>query len=169
MYLYHYYDYENPVVIDLNEELSQGEHFYYLGSLFAPEGNQPPEKPSAPYGLEEPGKPREEYTLKCKEINDPDGDKISYCFDWGDGTNSFWITSHIGVSTIVKATHTWKIRGTYEVRVKARDEYGAESEWSDPLEISMPKNKPYINSPFLQFLENHPHMFPLLRQLLELK
>ena len=28
-----------------------------------------------------------------------------------------------------------------------------------------PKNKPYINSPFLQFLENHPHLFPLLRQL----
>ena len=129
---------------------------------------QPPEKPSAPYGLEEPGKPREEYTLKCKKINDPDGDEISYCFDWGDGTNSFWITSHIGISTIVKATHSWKIRGTYEVRVKARDEYGAESEWSDPLPVSMPKNKPYINTPFLRFLEQYQHMFPLLRQLLRL-
>jgi len=30
------------------------------------------------------------------------------------------------------------------------------------------KNKPYINTPFLNFLENHPHMFPLLRQLLDL-
>ena len=30
-----------------------------------------------------------------------------------------------------------------------------------------PKNKA-INSPFLQFLENHPHMFPLLRQILGL-
>jgi len=79
MYLYHYYDYENPVVIDLNEELEKGEHFYYLGSLFEPEGNQPPEKPSAPYCLEEPGKPREEYTLKCRKISDPEGDKISYC------------------------------------------------------------------------------------------
>jgi len=31
-----------------------------------------------------------------------------------------------------------------------------------------PKNKPYINTPFLQFLENHPYIFPLLRQLLGL-
>ena len=31
-----------------------------------------------------------------------------------------------------------------------------------------PKNKPYINTPFLQFLEKHPHLFPLLRQLLRL-
>ena len=31
-----------------------------------------------------------------------------------------------------------------------------------------PKNKA-INSPFLQFLENHPHLFPLLRQLLGLQ
>ena len=45
MYLYYCYDYEKCVVIDLNEELSQGEHSYYLGSLFAPDGNQPPEKP----------------------------------------------------------------------------------------------------------------------------
>ena len=34
--------------------------------------------------------------------------------------------------------------------------------------ITRPKSKPYINTPFLQFLENHPHLFPLLRQLLGL-
>ena len=45
--------------------------------------------------------------------------------------------------------------------------YGSESEWSDPLMVAMPKNKA-INSPFLQFLENHPFIFPLLRQLLGL-
>jgi len=37
------------------------------------------------------------------------------------------------------------------------------------IQISLvtPKNKP-INTPFLTFLENHPHLFPLLRQLLKL-
>jgi hypothetical protein len=53
------------------------------------------------------------------------------------------------------------------VKVKAKDEYDAESGWSDPLSISMPKNKPYINTPFLQFLENHLHMFPLLRKIFD--
>jgi len=36
-----------------------------------------------------------------------------------------------------------------------------------PVSLSTPKNKA-INTPFLNFLENHPHLFPLLRHLLEL-
>jgi parallel beta-helix repeat protein len=36
-----------------------------------------------------------------------------------------------------------------------------------PVSISTPKNKA-INTPFLRFLESHPHMFPLLRHLLGL-
>ncbi len=169
MYLYYCYDYEKLVVIDLNEELSQGEHFYFLGSLFEPEGNLPPEKPSAPYGLEEPGKLHEEYTLKCKKINDPDGDEISYCFDWGDGNFSQWITSHIGTEFFVSASHSWKERGTYEVRVKARDEYGAESEWSDSLEVTMPKNKLNIFSlPLFSWLfERLPHVLLIFRNALD--
>jgi hypothetical protein len=35
------------------------------------------------------------------------------------------------------------------------------------VSLSTPKNKA-INTPFLNFLENHPHLFPLLRQLLRL-
>ena len=35
------------------------------------------------------------------------------------------------------------------------------------ISLSTPKNKP-INTPFLNFLENHPNLFPLLRQLLML-
>jgi len=45
------------------------------------------------------------------------------------------------------------------------DEFGAESEWSDSLLVSMPKTKTIIRL-FLTFLENHPHLFPLLRQIL---
>jgi hypothetical protein len=66
-----------------------------------------------------------------------------------------------------KATHNWTERGTYEIRIKGTDVYGRESEWSDPLSVTMPKNKS-INPLFLRFLEQHPRIFPLLRQLLEL-
>jgi hypothetical protein len=68
----------------------------------------------------------------------------------------------------VEIKHMWKITGTYEITARVMDVYGEWSEWSDPLSVSMPKNKA-INSPFLRFLEQHPHMFPLLQQLLELK
>jgi hypothetical protein len=35
--------------------------------------------------------------------------------------------------------HNWTERGEYEIRVKAKDTWGNESEWSDPLVVTMPK------------------------------
>ena len=39
------------------------------------------------------------------------------------------------------------MEGSYTIKVKARDIHGGESEWSDPLSISMPKYKKssYLN------------------------
>jgi len=54
----------------------------------------------------------------------------------------------------------------YTIRAKAKDMYDAESEWAN--EVSMQRNKATI-TPFLQFLEQHPHLFPILKHLLELK
>ena len=68
----------------------------------------------------------------------------------------------------VEIKHMWKSTGTYELTARVMDTYGELSEWSDPLSVRMPKNKPYLNTPFLRFLENHPYIFPLLRQLLGL-
>jgi len=50
---------------------------------------------------------------------------------------------------------------------KAKDRAGGgESDWGT-LEVAMPKNKIInINPLILQFLENHPCMLPVLRQLL---
>jgi|GEM_PF-6807120 len=47
--------------------------------------------------------------------------------------------------------------------VKAKDVHGEESPWSDPLAISMPKNKA-INP----FLERLIERFPILEQILQL-
>ena len=74
----------------------------------------------------------------CKGF-DPDGDHIKYCFDWGDGTSSWtnWTNSNI----TVRISHTWTQSDNYKIRVKIRDENGLDSEWSDPLAISMTKSK----------------------------
>ena len=68
----------------------------------------------------------------------------------------------------VEAGHIWTDNGTYEIILKAKDDYSLESEWSDPLSVSMPRNKPYINTPLLQFLEQLMERFPLFAQILQL-
>jgi hypothetical protein len=126
--------------------------------------SNPPEKPSTPDGPHS-GRIKIKHMYTTSSI-EPDGDQIRYLFDWGNGNTT--ITEYYSSGETVSISYKWNEQGTFNIRVRAQDEYGAWSDWSDPLAISMPKNKA-INSPFLQFLENHPHMFPLLRQLLELQ
>ena len=63
------------------------------------------------------------------------------------------------------ASGIWFEKGNYEIKVKAIDIHGEESPWSDPLPITMPKNKA-IN-PFLLFLERLMERFPILEQILQ--
>ena len=136
-----------------------------LTVTISPGVNQPPNKPSTPSGPAN-GDAGTTYTY-TSSATDPDGDSISYLFEWGDDTDSGW-TDPIPSGQTATETHKWSDQGNYEVKVKARDVPDLdESEWSDPLSVTMPKGKP-INTPFLKFLENHPHLFPLLRQLLGL-
>jgi len=90
IYVHYFYDYENTALLDLNEELNKGKKSIYLGSLFEPEGNEGPSKPDIPTGNES-GTPSEDYRYSVRKIKDPDGDMLSYKWDWGDGTFSNWI------------------------------------------------------------------------------
>jgi len=119
--------------------------------------NQPPEKPilSGPTS----GKSGEtyEYTTVADDV---ENNQIYYLFDWDDGTDSGWL-GPFDSGEPCEALHSWETKGDYEIKVKAKDVYGLESEWSDPLTISMPKNKA-INSSSLRFLELFIERFPLL-------
>jgi len=127
-------------------------------------GNDPPNKPTITGPIS--GKAGKSYTYSAHTI-DPDGDQVYYLFDWDDGTNSGW-TGPYNSGQTVSSSHIWAAQGTYQIKVKSKDINDAESVWSDPLPITMPKNKA-INIPFLNFLENHPYMFPLLQKLLNLQ
>ena len=131
--------------------------------------NEPPNTPSKPSG-QTSGKSGTTYTYSSSTI-DPDGDKISYLFSWGDGTDSGW-TDPIDSGETASASHSWNSQGDYEVKVKARDvsEF-AESEWSDPLSVTMPRNR-LMQTPFFQYLQNvfedHPLIYQLFQRILRL-
>lgn len=128
------------------------------------EESDPPAKPAKPSGPNS-GSTGTEYTYTTSST-DPNGDKISYMFDWGDGTTSGWVGPYNSGQT-ASAKKTWDSQGNYEIKVVAKDDHGKFSVWSDPLNVNIPRNKA-INSPFLRFLQNHPNLFPILRQLLGL-
>jgi len=140
----------------------------YRGSsaeAFVPQslaGPYPPHKPSTPEGTTS-GSPGKSYTYSTYTI-DPNDDDISYMFDWGDGTTSDWLGPY-EPGEVMNVSHTWSKKGSYSVRVKAKDNSGLESEWSDPLSVSIPRT---YNSLILRLLERLQNLFPILRQILKL-
>ncbi len=99
---------------------------------------------------------------------DPDGDQLSYYVDWGDTTNTGWFGPFASGAAQTKS-HSWSSQGTFTIKAKAKDVHGAESAFTT-YSVTMPRTKP-INFPFqwLQnFLQPHPNLFPIIRQLLGL-
>lgn len=111
--------------------------------------NSAPNKPSCPSGPNR-GKQGQLYTYSST-ATDPDGDKIYFFFEWGDGTNSGWQGPYNSGYTL-SLQHTWpdtsNDEDTYSIRVKAKDEHGVVGPWSDPKGISMPINV-LFNRPIL--------------------
>lgn len=123
-------------------------------------GNTNPVKPEKPDGPQS-GKAGEAVTYTVS-ASDPDGEQVKFLFDWGDGNKTWseWSNSgeQIGVS------YSWAEKGNYEIRVKVRDKKGGESEWSDPLEVSMPKSR--TNHLFIfKWLEQHPQLLSMLHKI----
>lgn len=128
------------------------------------EESDPPATPDAPDGPTS-GSANEEHTYTAS-TTDPNGDQIKYLFSWGDGEYSGWVGPYNSGQT-GEASHTWTEQGTFNITVMAKDSHGKTSEWSDPLAVSMPKNKAFFfNSILLEILERLMERFPLLEQIL---
>jgi hypothetical protein len=76
---------------------------------------------------------------------DPNNDKITYGWDWnGDGTVDQW-TSLSNSGMTINTAHSFTSTGTYNIKVLAEDEHGAQSTFSETLRVtitSSPPNKP---------------------------
>ncbi|EMR74916.1 hypothetical protein MBGDF03_01081 [Thermoplasmatales archaeon SCGC AB-540-F20] len=101
--------------------------------------NNPPDVPDID-GTEY-GKPGVKYTFYV-EVVDPDEDSIYCMWDWGDGSYSAWL-GPFGSGEVISASHVWSY-GFYNIRVKAKDILGAESNWSDPLTLIIEDEPPMV-------------------------
>jgi len=169
------YDIIDDEIIKIDNYETEGGYFITRGDL-PPDGStntdendakvwfkirdnyEPPKKPKKPQGSSS-GSPGEEYTY-TSGASDPSENQRFYKFDWGDSTFSAWLGPYNAGDT-VEASHAWATQGNYNVRVKARDVFDVESVWSDPLTVTMPRNKAaYVL--FHNLFEN----FPLLEKIL---
>ncbi|MEA2054342.1 MAG: hypothetical protein U9O96_04410 [Candidatus Thermoplasmatota archaeon] len=109
--------------------------------------NLPPDTPEKPSGENylQPGVTYNYYT----RTYDPDGNKVRYCFDWDDSTPEEWTSLECSGKQI-SLSHIFFPPGNHYVRVKAADEYGKESNWSESytvLVVDKPPETPTISGP----------------------
>jgi hypothetical protein len=105
----------------------------------------------------------EKYSFNISSV-DSNSDEINFYVEWDDGSIEEWIGPYDS-GEIVKVKHNWSEKGIYNIRAKARDVYGAESDWAT-LEITTPKNKA-TECPILSFFfEKYIHSFPMFEKIL---
>ncbi|MBN1860526.1 MAG: hypothetical protein JW840_03600 [Candidatus Thermoplasmatota archaeon] len=108
------------------------------------------------------GKVRTSYNYTIT-TTDPDQNNVQYFIQWGDNTTTMTDFFESGEEIIIN--HTWNVKGTYNIKVRAKDDHAKNSDWAT-LEVTMPLSyEPQF--PFLTWLlERFPNAFPLLRYLL---
>lgn len=121
--------------------------------------NKPPNTPEKPTGRTQ-GKPGTTY-LYTTSSTDPEGQQLCFEWDLGDGNVSSWI-GPVNSGDTTSTTHSWTQKGTYQVRVKCRDTFNEESNWSEPLSVTMPVLAQSIGAPFLHNLLQFLARFPLM-------
>ena len=106
--------------------------------IFTIPANRPPAAPASPSGPVT-GKENTYYSFTTS-ASDADGDKVKCTIDWGDATKSVTWLANSG--TVVKSSHKWTSAGEYQIRAMATDSKGASSGWSEPLNFTIPANRP---------------------------
>jgi hypothetical protein len=121
----------NYIVVGSTDSFGAGNYNVWLIKFSSGNETQPPGKPLL--SGQSAGTAGEEYTF-TGSTTDPDGDDVQYIFDWGDRNASGWLGPYES-GALCTASHTWSKVGTYPIRVKAKDMNGAESSWSDPVNL----------------------------------
>ena len=100
---------------------------------------------------------------------DPDGDQVYYrikVFD--EGEPSYWIGPRDSGQEYTTGMGIFQYTGEVIIGFQAKDEYGAESEWSyHTLVITTARSKSLI-SPIINILQNYPILYQLLQKFIKI-
>jgi len=114
---------------------------YYQTNLFGDPAlkiteitNNPPAKPSLPSGPTT-GKTGVDYTFSTNTTDPDPDDQLYYQWDWGNEQSDWLGPCASGQS--VQTIHKWSTAGDYQVKVRAKDNYGSQSAWSDSITIQI--------------------------------
>jgi hypothetical protein len=140
-----------------------GQTWWYSPIIHVTVVSDPPDIPEKPSGPTE-GNPRIEYEFSTR-TTDPEDEKVSYKWKWGDGTDSEWL-GPFESGEVVNASHVYTGKGSFSIKVKAKDESDMESDWSDSLTITIKgKGKAWSYLLLTNFIERLRDHFPLMTNL----
>ncbi len=117
----------------------------YSNAIIYAEANSPPDRPDVSGPSK--GVVGVQNTFKAM-LTDPDGNQVTYKFNWGDGQETDW-KGPVSPQEVTEQ-HTYSTAGTFFVKAKVKDEYGEESDWTQyPWEILIQKAEVEVTlSPF---------------------
>ncbi|KYK22633.1 hypothetical protein AYK25_02420 [Thermoplasmatales archaeon SM1-50] len=111
------------------------------------------------------GKIGVEYMYCINPVVDPDGDRLWVFWDWGDGHNEEWLGPYDSGDQAC-ANHSWDKKGTYTIKVRLKDDYGALSDWGS-LQVNMPIITISYNPFLMRLLEKFENAFSIRRYIVE--
>ena len=129
---------------------------------FTTRDNYPPDLPTinGPYK----GKPGTTYEYSFTSVDPEEHDIVEYIVNWGDNGEET-ISGPFASGEEVTANHSWTSQEIFTIKAKAKDVYGAESNWSEfEVEIEKSRNRATYSLLFSWLFER----FPLLERLLSL-
>ena len=153
------------IISGMTKSFGSGDNFNAWLVKVSDYENERPNKPEKPKSRSKRG-PGKEYNF-LSSATDPNGEQLFYIWDWDDGNYSYWLGPYNSGDTS-GATYSWEEKGEYFIRVKVKDIHGGESDWSEPLSVTIPRVKHFnFNFNFLDWLfERFPNAFPILRNMI---
>jgi hypothetical protein len=128
---------------------SAGKYDVWLIKMSPFENTRPsiPNKPNGPNH----GRPYTIYTFTTSS-NDSDGEILYYTWDWGNNHQYIREGPFNNNEPCIIEYGNWQYWDDFDIRVKAIDEEGGESNWSEPLRISISRLTYKHKSLFIKFL-----------------
>ena len=120
--------------LDYHGERSGWSYPAYI-TISSDQPNRAPDTPEAPDGPSS-GQVGTVYTFLVM-TTDPDGDRVDYWIDWGDGSSDSGESDLWDSGVWTSWHHAWSSPGTYHVRAKAKDEWELDSDWSPSSTITI--------------------------------